>query len=307
MNFYPIVVLAQRALPRHVGFASGVTLGLSIGLGSLASPLLGVLADNTSLRTALFGRRLPDGARGARLARAPARGGMSTAVRRRARRAGAARTARSSSRAASRPARRSSHRSPATSTRACSRRSSAPASRASTAIRPTSGRPRGAASTCACRTGHGERQVARVHAARAGGRVRAQDGACALHLPDQGAGAGSGARPAQLRARPAAGGLRRRHAARAAPPRAPLREPDPHEPRHAARRRPAEPPALGRRALESHARRRSTRRTPTAASSARTWRSCCGGCGASARSTAASRSSCSRARRSPTPPRPAPR
>ena len=55
MNFYPIVVLAQRALPRHVGFASGVTLGLSIGIGSLASPLLGVLADSTSLRTALVG------------------------------------------------------------------------------------------------------------------------------------------------------------------------------------------------------------------------------------------------------------
>ena len=55
MNFYPLVVLAQRALPRHVGFASGVTLGLSIGLGSLASPLLGVIADQTSLRTALFG------------------------------------------------------------------------------------------------------------------------------------------------------------------------------------------------------------------------------------------------------------
>jgi FSR family fosmidomycin resistance protein-like MFS transporter len=55
MNFYPIVVLAQRALPRNVGFASGVTLGLSIGVGSLASPLLGVLADSTSLRMALFG------------------------------------------------------------------------------------------------------------------------------------------------------------------------------------------------------------------------------------------------------------
>jgi FSR family fosmidomycin resistance protein-like MFS transporter len=55
MNFYPIVVLAQRALPRHVGFASGVTLGLSIGIGSLASPLLGVLADSTSLGTALAG------------------------------------------------------------------------------------------------------------------------------------------------------------------------------------------------------------------------------------------------------------
>jgi FSR family fosmidomycin resistance protein-like MFS transporter len=58
MNFYPIVVLAQRALPRHVGFASGVTLGLSIGLGSLASPLLGLLADTTSLRAALVGAAL---------------------------------------------------------------------------------------------------------------------------------------------------------------------------------------------------------------------------------------------------------
>jgi FSR family fosmidomycin resistance protein-like MFS transporter len=55
MNFYPLVVLAQRALPRNVGFASGVTLGLSIGVGSLASPLLGVLADHTSLRAALVG------------------------------------------------------------------------------------------------------------------------------------------------------------------------------------------------------------------------------------------------------------
>ncbi len=58
MNFYPIVVLAQKALPRHVGFASGVTLGLSIGIGSLASPLLGLLADSTSLRTALVGAAL---------------------------------------------------------------------------------------------------------------------------------------------------------------------------------------------------------------------------------------------------------
>jgi FSR family fosmidomycin resistance protein-like MFS transporter len=58
MNFYPIVVLAQKSLPRHVGFASGVTLGLSIGIGSLASPLLGLLADATTLRTALVGAGL---------------------------------------------------------------------------------------------------------------------------------------------------------------------------------------------------------------------------------------------------------
>jgi FSR family fosmidomycin resistance protein-like MFS transporter len=41
-----------------VGFASGVTLGLSIGLGSLASPLLGLLADSSSLRAALVGAAL---------------------------------------------------------------------------------------------------------------------------------------------------------------------------------------------------------------------------------------------------------
>jgi MFS transporter, FSR family, fosmidomycin resistance protein len=58
MNFYPIVVIAQRALPRHVGFASGVTLGLSIGIGALCSLLLGVLADQTSLRVALLGAAL---------------------------------------------------------------------------------------------------------------------------------------------------------------------------------------------------------------------------------------------------------
>ena len=58
MNFYPIVVLAQKSLPRHVGFASGVTLGLSIGVGSLAGPLLGLLADATTLRTALVGAGL---------------------------------------------------------------------------------------------------------------------------------------------------------------------------------------------------------------------------------------------------------
>ena len=85
--------------------------------------------------------------------------------------------------------------------------------------------------------------------------MRADVRARALHLPDEGARAGSGARPARVRPRPAAGGLRRRHAARAAPPRAQFREPHPHEPRHAARRHPAESPALGGRAVEPHARR----------------------------------------------------
>jgi FSR family fosmidomycin resistance protein-like MFS transporter len=53
MNFYPLVVIAQNALPRHVGFASGVMLGLSIGIGALTSSLLGVLADHRGLRATI--------------------------------------------------------------------------------------------------------------------------------------------------------------------------------------------------------------------------------------------------------------
>ncbi|WP_091106095.1 MFS transporter [Micromonospora citrea] len=47
------VTLGQDYLPNHVGTASGITLGLTISVGGLASPLIGALADATSLRTAL--------------------------------------------------------------------------------------------------------------------------------------------------------------------------------------------------------------------------------------------------------------
>lgn len=47
------VTLGQDYLPRRVGTASGVTLGLTVSIGGIASPLLGALADATSLRTAL--------------------------------------------------------------------------------------------------------------------------------------------------------------------------------------------------------------------------------------------------------------
>ena len=53
MNFYPLVVIAQTALPRHVGFASGVILGLSIGVGAAITALLGVLADAQGLEAAI--------------------------------------------------------------------------------------------------------------------------------------------------------------------------------------------------------------------------------------------------------------
>ncbi|GLI01502.1 MFS transporter [Phytohabitans aurantiacus] len=48
------ITLGQDYLPRHVGTASGVTLGLTVSIGGLASPALGALADTTSLRAALI-------------------------------------------------------------------------------------------------------------------------------------------------------------------------------------------------------------------------------------------------------------
>ncbi|MFI7102261.1 MFS transporter [Streptomyces sp. NPDC050161] len=47
------VTLGQDYLPRRMGTASGVTLGLTVSIGGLASPLIGALADATSLHTAL--------------------------------------------------------------------------------------------------------------------------------------------------------------------------------------------------------------------------------------------------------------
>ncbi|MET9997189.1 MULTISPECIES: MFS transporter [Streptomyces] len=48
------VTLAQDYLPGRVGTASGITLGLTISIGGLFSPLIGRLADATSLQTALM-------------------------------------------------------------------------------------------------------------------------------------------------------------------------------------------------------------------------------------------------------------
>ncbi|AEW98653.1 fosmidmycin resistance protein (plasmid) [Streptantibioticus cattleyicolor NRRL 8057 = DSM 46488] len=47
------VTLGQDYLPRRMGTASGVTLGLTVSVGGIASPVLGAVADATSLRTAL--------------------------------------------------------------------------------------------------------------------------------------------------------------------------------------------------------------------------------------------------------------
>jgi MFS transporter, FSR family, fosmidomycin resistance protein len=52
-TFSVTVVMGQEYLPGRLGVASGVTLGLSIGVGGVTAAGLGALADATSLRTAL--------------------------------------------------------------------------------------------------------------------------------------------------------------------------------------------------------------------------------------------------------------
>jgi FSR family fosmidomycin resistance protein-like MFS transporter len=52
-TFSVTVVMGQRFLPGRVGVASGVTLGLSIGVGGLAASALGAVADQWGLHTAL--------------------------------------------------------------------------------------------------------------------------------------------------------------------------------------------------------------------------------------------------------------
>ncbi|SEG83610.1 MFS transporter, FSR family, fosmidomycin resistance protein [Nonomuraea solani] len=47
------VTLGQDLLPTRVGTAGGVTLGLAVSVGGLASPLVGAVAEAASLRTAL--------------------------------------------------------------------------------------------------------------------------------------------------------------------------------------------------------------------------------------------------------------
>ncbi|MGY0500523.1 MFS transporter [Nocardia sp. FBN12] len=48
------VTLGQDYLPTRPGTASGITLGLTVSIGGLASPLIGGIADATSLQTALI-------------------------------------------------------------------------------------------------------------------------------------------------------------------------------------------------------------------------------------------------------------
>ena len=51
-SYSPMVVLGQQYLPNHVGFASGITLGLAISIGGIMAPVLGMVADRFSLSAA---------------------------------------------------------------------------------------------------------------------------------------------------------------------------------------------------------------------------------------------------------------
>lgn len=48
------VPLGQDYLPQHMGTASGITLGLAVSVGGVASPVIGALADRIGLEYALF-------------------------------------------------------------------------------------------------------------------------------------------------------------------------------------------------------------------------------------------------------------
>lgn len=53
-TFGVTVVMGQEYLPGRIGLAAGVTMGLSIGLGGIGAPLLGLLADSGGLRTTML-------------------------------------------------------------------------------------------------------------------------------------------------------------------------------------------------------------------------------------------------------------
>ena len=53
-TFGVTMVMSQEYLPRRIGMASGLSIGLSIGIGGIAAVGLGAIADAIDLRTALY-------------------------------------------------------------------------------------------------------------------------------------------------------------------------------------------------------------------------------------------------------------
>jgi MFS transporter, FSR family, fosmidomycin resistance protein len=54
LTFSITVVMSQEYLPSRLGLASGVSLGLAIGVGGIAAAAMGVIADAYGLRTVMW-------------------------------------------------------------------------------------------------------------------------------------------------------------------------------------------------------------------------------------------------------------
>ena len=48
-TYSPLITLGQAYLPNHIGLSSGVTLGVAVSIGGVATPLLGRVADQYGL------------------------------------------------------------------------------------------------------------------------------------------------------------------------------------------------------------------------------------------------------------------
>jgi MFS transporter, FSR family, fosmidomycin resistance protein len=48
-TYSPTIVLGQEYLPNHVGFSSGITLGISVAFGGIAAPFIGMIADSRGI------------------------------------------------------------------------------------------------------------------------------------------------------------------------------------------------------------------------------------------------------------------
>ena len=53
-RYSPVIVLGQTYLAKSIGFASGITLGVSQTIGGIIAPVVGNLADTYSLTAAMM-------------------------------------------------------------------------------------------------------------------------------------------------------------------------------------------------------------------------------------------------------------
>ena len=54
LSYSPMVVLGQKYIPNHTGFASGITLGLAVSIGAALCPVLGYVSDAYGLNYAFI-------------------------------------------------------------------------------------------------------------------------------------------------------------------------------------------------------------------------------------------------------------